>query len=514
MPESRESQREKLSLSSSPHQTLAALEERPATPEEAAPAAAERASASPEPTATEPVTTAVMSWLQRLFLAAVALSVLDYGSASTVQSSLVAIFFALLAAVAALRPLEPASVRGLAALAVLIVAALIGYAALQALPLASGDFANVAWESVRDHVGPVSGTISVAPGMTLDALPTLAAPFFAFVCALVFFQGDAEALRLWRALAYFGAGYAAFGIVQEMFSPEQLLFETKSFYIGSLTASFVNRNTAGTFCGLAFLLNLGLEIHQLRDIRLSRLVKRTLNVQIVWPDKYALALTHALACLATAVALFLTQSRGAVGATFIAAVVAAGLAARAPGEEAPGQASPWRRRAMALGTLLVVAGLFALLSGRSVYRMEEAGTDDVRWCAFASTIAAVRDNWLLGAGFGTFQDVFPAYRDSGCAGISGVWEHAHNVFLEGWLGLGAPFVLALAVGYAALIAIFVRGARRRRRNRFAPIVGLAALVLATLHSMVDFSLEIPGFAAYFAAATAAAVSLSLGRSRG
>ena len=30
-------------------------------------------------------------------------------------------------------------------------------------------------------------------------------------------------------------------------------------------------------------------------------------------------------------------------------------------------------------------------------------------------------------------------------------------------------------------------------------LGLAALVLTTLHSIVDFSLEIPGFAAYFAA---------------
>ncbi|MBV8661618.1 MAG: hypothetical protein JO107_00820, partial [Hyphomicrobiales bacterium] len=379
-----------LSLSSSPHPALAAAEGKPATPADAA----QRAPASREPAAPEPKAPAAASWLQRLFLAAVALAVLDYGSASTVQSSLVAIVFALLAALAALRPLEPASIRGLAALAVLIAAALVGYAARQALPLASGDFANGAWQAVSDHVGPIKGTISVAPGMTLDALPSLAAPFFAFVCALGFFQGDEEALRLWRALAYFGAGYAAFGVVQELFSPEQLLFETKTFYVGSLTASFVNRNTAGTFCGLAFLLNLGLAIHQLRDIRLARLVKRTLDVQIVWPDKYALALTHALACLTTAVALFLTQSRGAVGATFIAAVTAVGLAARAPGEETPDQAGPWRRRAMALGALLVVAGLFALLSGRSVYRMEEAGTDDVRWCAFASTIAAIRDNWL------------------------------------------------------------------------------------------------------------------------
>jgi O-antigen ligase len=126
---------------------------------------------------------------------------------------------------------------------------------------------------------------------------------------------------------------------------------------------------------------------------------------------------------------------------------------------------------------------------------------------------AIRDNAILGAGFGTFQDVFPVYRDSACAGVRGVWERAHNVFLEGWLGLGAPFLVALAIGYAVLIGVFVHGARKRRRLRFAPIIGLAALVLATLHSIVDFSLQIPGFMVYFAAATAAAATISLGRGR-
>lgn len=71
----------------------------------------------------------------------------------------------------------------------------------------------------------------------------------------------------------------------------------------------------------------------------------------------------------------------------------------------------------------------------------------------------------------------------------------------------------MAIGYAVLIGAFVRGARKRHRLRFAPVVGLAALSLATLHSIVDFSLQIPGFMVYFAAAMAAATSISLGRGR-
>jgi hypothetical protein len=82
------------------------------------------------------------------------------------------------------------------------------------------------------------------------------------------------------------------------------------------------------------------------------------------------------------------------------------LTADRPGDESVA----WRRYATIAAGLLVVIGLFALFAGRSVYRMQEQGSEDGRWCAFSSTIAAIKDNWLFGTGLGAFQDVFPVYR--------------------------------------------------------------------------------------------------------
>jgi hypothetical protein len=399
------------------------------------------------------------------------------------------------------------------AISVFVLAGLVGYAAFQALPLPGLDLANGAWKSVSEIIGPVNGTISVAPGMTLDALTTLALPFLTFVAALAFFQGDDEALWLWRALAYFGAAYAAFGLLQELLFPDQLLFEPKTYYVGYLTATFVNRNTAGTFFGLALLLNLGLLFYELRKVRVAAFVTKALEFTIGWRDREASALVHAFCCLIVAMALFLTQSRGAVGATFVACVVAVALIStrRLTADKPNTEFVAWRRYATIVAGLLVVVGLFALFAGRSVYRMQEQGSEDTRWCAFSSTIAAIKDNWVLGAGFGAFQDVFPVYRDSACAGIFGVWDRAHNFFLEGWLGLGLPFLVALAIGYLVLIAAFIRGVKVRHKFRFIPVMGLAALILASLHSVVDFSLQIPGVGVYFAAIMAATVTISLGR---
>jgi O-antigen ligase len=451
--------------------------------------------------------------LASLFLVALALTVIAYGSVEVVPLNLAVLVFALLAGISALDPVGTAVGR-LQALTVVTLACLLIFCAIQILPV-GGDLANRAWKPINDLVNPVQGTISVAPEMTIDALPSLALPFLVFVAALAFFRGDEGGMRLWRALAYFGTGCAAFGIVQELLLPEQLLFVQKRFYVGSLTATFVNRNSAGTFFGIALLLNLGLLFFHLRKVNTTSFVKRLLSLDLSWRDKYSLLLFHVLSFLIVSVALFLTQSRGAVGATFVAAVVAVTIMSlrQLTAAEPAYQRKGLRRYAALIGSILVIVGLFALFAGRSVYRMEAQGTGDPRRCIFAATVEAIEDHPLLGTGFGTFQEVFPAYRDPECAGIFGVWDRAHNFFLEGYLGLGVPFAIAAAMGYIILLSVFFIGMRNRRKYRFVPVMGFSVLILVSLHSIVDFSLQIPGVGVYFAAAIASAATISLGRSQ-
>jgi len=113
-----------------------------------------------------------------------------------------------------------------------------------------------------------------------------------------------------------------------------------------------------------------------------------------------------------------------------------------------------------VAALTLTLGLFVLFAGRTEHRVQSLASEDGRWCVFRSTLAAIADHWPYGAGLAAFPDVFPAYRDTDCAGVFGVWDHAHDFFLEGLLGLGAVFVVAAAIVYAALGAALVRGARR------------------------------------------------------
>jgi len=451
---------------------------------------------------------------QKAFVAAVVITILNYGSTGDTERHYVVIAFALLAGLSAIRPLS-AAVGRLHGAAILLLAALAIYIFLQAMPFAAGDFANGAWKSVNEKVGPVMATISVAPTTTLESIPSLALPFFVFLSALSLFQGDSEALWLWRALAYFGVGYAVFGILQEIFLPQQLFLTDKTHYVGSLTATFVNRNTAGTFFGLALLLNLGLVFSYLRDTRVQGFLRRIMQFEMSWRDKYGLAVLHIVYCLTVAVALVLTQSRGASASSFIGAAVGIILMSGWL-LKADASGGVWARNRPLLAPvigLVLLAVIFETFSGRVAYRIQEEGVDQSRWCTYASTLEAIKDHPLFGSGFGTFRDVFPLYRNVDCVGIFSIWDKAHNSFLEGYLGLGLPFALALLIGYATLTAILIRGMRTRRSLRFAPVMAFAALTLVTLHALVDFSLQIPGLNVFFAAMLAVGVTTALARSR-
>ncbi|MBP0574618.1 hypothetical protein J8J27_28315, partial [Mycobacterium tuberculosis] len=88
-------------------------------------------------------------------------------------------------------------------------------------------------------LGALDRTISVNPEGTLAALLALLLPTLAAVAALMIFDDDAAAARLWTFLVGFGAVLAAGGIVQDLAAPRTLLIFEKTSYVGDLTLSFV-----------------------------------------------------------------------------------------------------------------------------------------------------------------------------------------------------------------------------------------------------------------------------------
>jgi hypothetical protein len=224
------------------------------------------------------------------------------------------------------------------------------------------------------------------------------------------------------------------------------------------------------------------------------------------------------AVLLMAVAHLATGSRGGTAALSVGLGVAgAGMLARVPVRTARRTVRRWLPLALACAFLV----LGALSVGgwmRSGDALDDGGVDGAD-VSLASRIAVsttgwqvVRDAPLFGTGLGSWVHAFRPYIEPSIAG--GIWNHAHNDFLEltaetGLTGAALVLFFALAVGGAVRRGgegLEGAGPRRDRQPGFrAPDWaaalddtsrlrwGLAGGVAAILvHSAVDFSLRLPG----------------------
>lgn len=412
----------------------------------------------------------------------VAVAPLPFGS---VDLPAVAVLVLLLGAALVLS--DPSALRGPRVGPPLVLLGLaLAYGVVAALQLGAFGIAppHPAWAATAGAL-PAPPAPAIARTQPLFAL---GGPLLALEALLVGYMVGLEAERaqqLLRTVAWSGLAVALAGTVLFLADPGQVLWWRKLGHGNSLTAFFLNRNTAAAYFGVvAIVWILFVWRVLIRDeVALGALLR---------PRKIGPAVRRRLAVplagsAVTLAALLLTASRAGVVLSLAALVLASALALG---------------RRLAVGTgLLVLAGAGALMlvvlqivaSGLAT-RFDQNGIGDPgRLGAYRSALRMIADHPGLGSGLGTFAAAFPPYRDPAVTWW-GLWDRAHDTLLELAVEMGLPMALLLACAWAALFARLVQGVRRRRRDRIVPIAALSAGALAGLHSLVDFSLQIPGFA--------------------
>jgi len=342
--------------------------------------------------------------------------------------------------------------------------------------------------------GPLKGAIAVDPGAareTILRLLTYAGVFFLAV-HLCRARERAE-LALW-SLAVAGVIYAVYGLIMELGHFELVLWYEKWAYRGSLTSTFVNRNSFAAYCGLALIATLALLYHvsdkSLRYGIFSRFgLLHFVETAAIGP--YLLLVS----AVVIATALLFTQSRGGFVATIVGLVtlvVAMYLTRR--------QRAIGGRLPITLLALLVAAAVLLSFSGSDLLgRMSDyAGNETGRGAIYALTLQAIGDHPLLGIGLGGFHDIFQMYRDSRLDFEVATFDRAHNTYLELALEAGIPAFLVMLGILIAIVVVSARGLITRQRDVVYPAAGIGASALLALHSAVDFSLQIPAIAVAYA----------------
>lgn len=438
------------------------------------------------------------SWLFGALVAIVALAALPLGSNRPLPAAVMALSVGLVLAVwGALAGFSIVRVRVEASRLVwplLFYALACLWILLQWAPWLPASLADPAWqEASRILKTDLAGRISVNPEATLAGLMHLLAYGGVFWLSLQLTRDADRARAAVRAVALIGGAYALYGLVVFLSGNDWILVYRKWAYRDSLTSTFVNRNSFATFAGLSLLCATTLLLERIRHLLALERPLRAKAVMLI-EELAARSAWITVTVLSISIALVLSASRAGVLTAMIGltCLLCVHLARRTIS----------RTQLLLIFTALaaIAAATFAT-SGDLLFK--RANTEDVgaavatRNEVYALTLDAIATSPWTGTGFGTFPDVFPAYRGEDQP-AQPFWDKAHNTYLENALELGIPAAALLTLSIVLLAFRALRGIFERRREKVLPAIGVAATVIVGLHSFVDFSLQIPAVSVLYA----------------
>jgi O-antigen ligase len=345
------------------------------------------------------------------------------------------------------------------------------------------------WKEASDALGmALTPSAAIAHGQPFLALGRPLVCILAIACGFLVGRDGDRARQLIKVIGWSGAAYACYGILAHLFDPNHILALNKEAYLDSVTATFINQNTAATYfgsCAVVWSVLLWDRVRRTtsqRPIRWREMLREVLSVR---PARVVVAFAMLILCL---LALFMTRSRAGAIVSLLALTIAFVMFFR---RDLP--------RRTGLLTALAGAGAAALLAlqvmgGAVNSRFDAQGlADEGRLATYRATLRLIADHPWFGTGQGTFALAFPAYRSPNVS-VWGTWDMAHNTLLQLAADMGIPVAAIVVIAWCVIFAVLLRGALIRRSGLFCPVAALAVAVLAVLHSMVDFSLQIPGYA--------------------
>ncbi|HWK44785.1 MAG TPA: O-antigen ligase family protein [Stellaceae bacterium] len=357
------------------------------------------------------------------------------------------------------------------------------WAGVQILPLTPEDLHHPFWADAAATLSePLRGTISISPWRTVLGIyrfVTYAAVFW----SMYKLASDSRTARLLvNAVVISGAVYAAYGFIAFVSGSQTILWFEKWAYQDDLTSVFVNRNSYATYNGLCLTAAVGMLIVKVfGKLDLYQSAKGVAAGVLEIATREAAPLVVAV-CLMMAT-LLLSHSRMGLVATMgglAAMVVSVALARSVP---VP------RRWPLVIVIGVALCAVVLVAGGDTLDRLTpDIVANDERGEIYRLTLQGIADQPWLGTGLGSFGDVFGFYRTP-LVGES--IDFAHNSYLENAFELGIPSAACLILALLLVWLVCVRGMVMRRRDGIYPCIGVAATVLVGLHSMTDFSLQIP-----------------------
>lgn len=333
---------------------------------------------------------------------------------------------------------------------------------------------------------------TLAVDQTRDALLRSLACVLVFVIARALFREPGRARLLLHALMLSAGLVVVYALAQQVATGGcyvGALLKKQGDYTGDrclMSGTFANSNSFGCFVGMAFAAAVAMVLQERRRQRAFEGDDEDSATRLLRRLSGATPVLLALALLFLGTQLF-SSSRAAFAATAVVTVGLLYLSMR----------GRWRSAAHVRRTMIAAAviGVVMLgIAGGAMLRKVSLLGDTAqfnRTAIWRTSLTAAQASPWLGWGLGTYPEIYAAYQPDR---IRLTNDKAHSTPLELYVETG---VLGTVPGLLMVLipsGVCLVGAWRRRRQRYLMVAAVAVPGIAMLHSIVDFSLQIPAIA--------------------
>ncbi|QFU74629.1 O-antigen ligase domain-containing protein [Halioglobus maricola] len=334
-------------------------------------------------------------------------------------------------------------------------------------------------------------TLSILPRETWLGWLVLLLPVAVFLLAR---SATQKQLRTGIALVLaMAAAQALLGLLQYGVGPGSPFMIGMDESGGLSKGTWRGRNSYANFLDMALMISLALFMATLgqhkRDHR-----EQTLRQRLVYWSTlqgHQAFLYGALSVLLLLGVIF-SRSRTGIGLSIVGILLAATVfSRRIGGENVYGLAGT-------VASIVVACGI-AIGLGPVWERFSQTDPmSEGRWTIFAHVREGIAQFFPLGAGSGTFEQVFPAFHALSMSSVT--MNQAHNSYLEWLFNAGIFGALLILAGLALFVVRWVTVWKKGAWGEFRYIqVGAGlGMVLTLMHEMVDFNLFVPANLVYFA----------------
>lgn len=364
------------------------------------------------------------------------------------------------------------------------------------LPLRAPIFAMDQLLSAPDRWRP----ISLAPAFTWNSLLALCVPLGAILLAGTLPAG--ERIRIWWIVWACALASAAFGMLQFMAGPRSAFYLFRITNEGALVGLFANRNHHAVLLAIGILAAGWLIANEVARRNPKPLLVPALIGSIVTFLLliFAIGSRTGLVCgMGSALLAYVVIRRSY---RFEPKLINQARGKKAVRQAAEARSERLKRVFLATVPFLLIGALTALFylsdRGNSVTRLLESDTiEDGRVQTLAPILSLLKDQWLLGSGFGSFARVYQIVEPDALL-QEAYLNQAHNDWLQLPIEGGLPGALIFALGIAWIFFQLLGASRDRLSRKDAKAAetwvlsgGFAVLAAG---SLTDYPLRAPSMA--------------------